>query len=254
MYLGKPVIATGYSGNLDFMTDTNSYLVDYTLTPVGEGNLPYPAHGTWAEPDIGHAARLMREVFDDPQAAGERGRVAAADLRRMYSAQAAGEIMEARLSRIRHRRLAAASSERRPADDPRSDDALARAQRLLARGPVDGPSRPPGRALARRVLRRLMQPAMAHEHELNTAILAALAEASQHSPGGAQARGNGLDVGTTVAALLAELRRRDFDERALRAELQAVKLELAHRYAADPNGASSSAASRRTGSADRAGR
>ena len=29
MYLGKPVIATGYSGNLDFMTAENSYLVDY---------------------------------------------------------------------------------------------------------------------------------------------------------------------------------------------------------------------------------
>ena len=31
MAIGKPVIATGYSGNLDFMTDANAYLVDYTL-------------------------------------------------------------------------------------------------------------------------------------------------------------------------------------------------------------------------------
>jgi hypothetical protein len=35
MALGKPVIATGYSGNVDFMTPTNSYLVDYATTRVG---------------------------------------------------------------------------------------------------------------------------------------------------------------------------------------------------------------------------
>ncbi len=42
MYLGKPVIATGYSGNLDYMTPENSYLVDYELRRIGEGNFPYP--------------------------------------------------------------------------------------------------------------------------------------------------------------------------------------------------------------------
>ena len=45
MYFGKPVIATGYSGNLDFMDDENSYLVDYELVPIGEGAAPYPAGG-----------------------------------------------------------------------------------------------------------------------------------------------------------------------------------------------------------------
>ena len=32
MALGKPVIATGFSGNTDFMTPANSYLVDWKLT------------------------------------------------------------------------------------------------------------------------------------------------------------------------------------------------------------------------------
>ena len=36
MLLGKPVIATRYSGNLDFMDDANSLLVDYQLVPVGK--------------------------------------------------------------------------------------------------------------------------------------------------------------------------------------------------------------------------
>jgi glycosyltransferase involved in cell wall biosynthesis len=65
MYLGKPVIATGYSGNLEYMTAENSYLVDYTLRPIGEGQFPYPPDGEWAEPDLDHAARLMREVAED---------------------------------------------------------------------------------------------------------------------------------------------------------------------------------------------
>src|SRR5262249_5341054 len=54
MWLGKPVIATGYSGNLDFMTPENSYLVDHRLVPIGAGNDPYPPDGQWAEPDVEH--------------------------------------------------------------------------------------------------------------------------------------------------------------------------------------------------------
>ena len=42
MCLGKPVIATGYSGNLDFMTPSNSLLVDYRMVPIGPGADPYP--------------------------------------------------------------------------------------------------------------------------------------------------------------------------------------------------------------------
>ncbi len=41
MYLGKPVIATGYSGNLDFTNDHNSCLVDYRLIPVREDEYPF---------------------------------------------------------------------------------------------------------------------------------------------------------------------------------------------------------------------
>ncbi len=62
MAYGRPVIATGYSGNLDFMTEENSWLVRHTLVPIGPGADPYPPEGEWAEPDLEHAAHLMREV------------------------------------------------------------------------------------------------------------------------------------------------------------------------------------------------
>ena len=68
MALGKPVIATGFSGNTDFMTPANSYLVDWTLTDVGPDAEHYPEDGTWAEPSLEHAAQLLREVYGDREA------------------------------------------------------------------------------------------------------------------------------------------------------------------------------------------
>ena len=99
MALGKPVIATRYSGNLDFMTDANSYLVDYTLTEIGPGCWPYPAAARWAEVDQGHASRLMREVFDDQQAARARGAAAAASVASTHSLEQSGLSMRVRLER-----------------------------------------------------------------------------------------------------------------------------------------------------------
>ncbi len=103
MTLGKPVIATGYSGNLEYMTNRNSYLVDYELVPIGPGNEPYPAEGEWAAPDVEHAAALMREVLEDPRSARARGERAAADLARTHSLAAAGASMQRRLEHLRAR-------------------------------------------------------------------------------------------------------------------------------------------------------
>jgi len=74
MWLGKPVIATGYSGNVDYMSRDNSYLVDHRLVEIGRGHEPYPPDGVWAQPDVDHAARLMREVFEHPDEASRRAR------------------------------------------------------------------------------------------------------------------------------------------------------------------------------------
>ena len=64
MAVGTPVIATAYSGNLDFMDDRSALLVPATEVEVGPGRY-YPAHGHWAEPDLGRAAELMVRVRDD---------------------------------------------------------------------------------------------------------------------------------------------------------------------------------------------
>ncbi|MEM1724782.1 MAG: glycosyltransferase family 4 protein [Candidatus Aenigmatarchaeota archaeon] len=65
MYLGKPVIATNYSGNTDFTLPDNSCLVDFKLIPVKEGEYPGYKGQVWAQPDIEHAAFYMRKVYED---------------------------------------------------------------------------------------------------------------------------------------------------------------------------------------------
>jgi len=101
MYFGRPVIGTGYSGNLDFMTADNSYLVDHTMRAIGPGSDPYPAEGEWADPDLDHATHLMRAVFEDRDAAAERGIRGATDIQQSHSPHAAGESAERRLEEIR---------------------------------------------------------------------------------------------------------------------------------------------------------
>ncbi|MCY1339846.1 Glycosyl transferases group 1 [compost metagenome] len=59
MYLGKPVIATHWSGNADFMDEQNSLPVSYELVQLEEDFGPYKKGQLWAEPDITDAARKM---------------------------------------------------------------------------------------------------------------------------------------------------------------------------------------------------
>lgn len=77
MQLGKPVIATAWSGNMEFMDAGCAALVDYTLVPVKPGQYPFGEGQRWAEPDVAHAASWMVKLAGDPEAAsklGERGR------------------------------------------------------------------------------------------------------------------------------------------------------------------------------------
>jgi Glycosyl transferases group 1 len=100
MALGKPVIGTRYSGNVDFMNDDNSYLVDFTLGRVGPECEIYPPEGEWAEPSVEHAAELMRSVHEDRAQAARRGEQAARDIERTLSPAATGAAMRRRLQEL----------------------------------------------------------------------------------------------------------------------------------------------------------
>jgi glycosyltransferase involved in cell wall biosynthesis len=100
MAIGKPAIATGYSGNVDFMSDKNSYLVDYTIGRVGPECEIYPPEGEWADPSVEHAAELMRSVYSDREEAARRGARAADDIARTLSPEATGAAMRERLQQL----------------------------------------------------------------------------------------------------------------------------------------------------------
>jgi glycosyltransferase involved in cell wall biosynthesis len=104
MALGKPTIATAYSGNLEFMTEENSYLCSTQVAKVGPDHEPYPAESYWSEPDLEEAARLLRHVYEQPQEANARGVRAASDIRSLHNPAVAAAIISARIAAIRRRR------------------------------------------------------------------------------------------------------------------------------------------------------
>lgn len=106
MLLGKPVIATNYSGNLDFMNDWNSLLVPCKLVKLGRPMPPYDANSEWAEPSIEHAALLMRRLFKEPELARAIGQRAKQSAEEKLSVAAAGRRMAERIAEIRAGRVA----------------------------------------------------------------------------------------------------------------------------------------------------
>lgn len=101
MGLGKPVIATGYSGNLDFMTPENSFLVDYTTGYVSAQCPFYPQGESWAEPSKEDAVRLMRQVYDEPKEAARRALLGQQDILTKHGVEACGPVLLRRLEAIR---------------------------------------------------------------------------------------------------------------------------------------------------------
>ncbi len=80
---GNPVIATGFSGNLDFMDANNSILLPYQLRPVVGmgGNNVYEGDMMWADPDLGALRKAMRKVHADRQYAIRLGQQARKQMR-----------------------------------------------------------------------------------------------------------------------------------------------------------------------------
>lgn len=100
MLLGKPVVATDYSGNRDFMTKRTSYLAGYRKVPIARDLPQYPAGIPWAEPDEDEAADHLRRMFERPaeaRAVALRGQALA---RRVLDPVAASHRLRQRLSEL----------------------------------------------------------------------------------------------------------------------------------------------------------
>jgi glycosyltransferase involved in cell wall biosynthesis len=90
MYLGKPVIATAWSGNMEFMNPEVACLVGYRLVPVRDGEYPFWSDQTWADPDVDEAAGWMTRLVDEPGWGRRLGEHASRHIRARFSYRAIG--------------------------------------------------------------------------------------------------------------------------------------------------------------------
>lgn len=87
MALGLPTIGTCGSGNDDFMTEANSFLVSTSCAPVSDAaaqEVPVFRGHVWQEPDAANLRSQMRMVFADIELARQKGRQAAKDVRQHF--------------------------------------------------------------------------------------------------------------------------------------------------------------------------
>ncbi len=178
MYFGRPVIATGYSGNLDFMTAENSYLVPQTAARIGPDAEPYPPDGQWAEPDLDFAAEMMRDSRRRSRGGGGEGARAARSTSatptrpRPPPPRSRRALAEGRADAITAQLLAPRFTKVEPGFRP--SDKL---HHLIGLGgpPVDRNSKQV-RDQAKRAYLRLLRPYVAYQREVNDSATGSLDE------------------------------------------------------------------------------
>ncbi len=109
MAIGKTVVATNYSGNLDFTTPTTSLLVEVRLRAMNEADVESneglrsiaPLGSLWAEPDHDSAVTALRRCLDSElrQRLGVAGREIIAA---QYSTEAVVRQTRGRLDALHH--------------------------------------------------------------------------------------------------------------------------------------------------------
>lgn len=179
MAMGKPVVATGYSGNLQYMDERNSWLVPYDLVSVPDGCSPYPVTARWADPDVEAAAAALKAIHADPAEARARGARARADMERLHGPRARVPFLLDRLEAARGARVTAVGDPFDPAapPDPSAKPSwIEEAQGHIDRGPDLGTPTRYGAAsrAARRAVLRAMRHYQLHQDELSRSLLNAI--------------------------------------------------------------------------------
>jgi len=94
------VIGTDFSGSTDFLTRETGYPVPYTLRPLRQGEYIYIEDQVWAEPDLGAAAWIMRDIEDRREAANVRGAEGQRFVKERYGRASVGNLIKDRLQTL----------------------------------------------------------------------------------------------------------------------------------------------------------
>lgn len=100
MCLGKPAIATNYSGNLEFMNDRNSFLVDYLINSIDNPDQNFCTKTVWADPLLEDSVAKLQLVFENKQLATEKANKARIDTQAYLSFKNVGKKIANRIEVI----------------------------------------------------------------------------------------------------------------------------------------------------------
>jgi glycosyltransferase involved in cell wall biosynthesis len=95
MLYGLPVLATNWSGNVDFLTPKNGLPVSFSLVPALDPQGTYDhASFVWAEANIQQAAAMLRMMRDNPDMRAALGKQAASDAVASFGVETYSRIVE----------------------------------------------------------------------------------------------------------------------------------------------------------------
>ncbi|RLA70448.1 MAG: hypothetical protein DRG30_09225, partial [Epsilonproteobacteria bacterium] len=101
MNLGLPIIATAYSGNMEFCNQENSWLVEYDEVYLSEDDYIFVIPGQkWAEPRIESAVEAMREAYQDDILRDNKVKNAKAYIEKNFSVDAVADRYRKRIDEI----------------------------------------------------------------------------------------------------------------------------------------------------------
>jgi glycosyltransferase involved in cell wall biosynthesis len=99
MAMAKPVIATQYSGNMDFMSANDSILIPAKRYRTEEAFGPYQKGSIWSEPNLEHAAHAMVQL-ESRDVRNKIGEAASDAIRQRLAPDAVGRIISDQLKRV----------------------------------------------------------------------------------------------------------------------------------------------------------
>src|SRR6185437_7144653 len=97
MALGKPVIATNFSSNVQFLNEDTGYPVPYRIRSVEDQEYPHAAGNVWAEPEVSAAVEFMRHVVRNPDEARKKALQGQVFVRQHFNPKTIGNIVTERL-------------------------------------------------------------------------------------------------------------------------------------------------------------
>lgn len=100
MYMGKPVIGTAYSGNMDFMNMDNSIPISFEMVDLEPDAYPFWSGQKWANPNIDEASEAMAKLYLNANYAKKLGDSAKKFIRENHSFEVIGAKMASRLKVI----------------------------------------------------------------------------------------------------------------------------------------------------------